>query len=137
MTPDEPHDEPLFLSRHPSGEGEHGGVELRLQAIAETDPCRRYGRLLRGRHYGEALEYARDFGLDVAQVWRAQARDIVDKLACDAADVDELLRLLDETKDGEFGVECCREVHSSCLRLDDVRRVLQYGCDVAVRRWGV
>lgn len=120
------HDEPLFISRHMSQEN----VELRLQAVAETDPSRWYVRLLRGRRYKEALVYAEQHDLDVSEVWKAQARDIVDKMACGKSDIDELLRLLDMIKSCEFKVECCQDVHSSCKELKDVKRVLEYGCDM-------
>lgn len=102
--------------------------ELRFTYIYETSPEARLAKLLKKNQLAEAEAFVKLFNLDMNIIRKARAQTIVDQTVCYMEDVDVLLGILDEIQDAEFTLQCCLDVHSCCERLDDVRRVLKYGC---------
>lgn len=102
--------------------------ELRFTRIYETSPEKRLTKLLKKNCFEEAESFAKLFNLDMNLVRKARAQAIVDKTVCNEVDVDMLLELLNTISDTQFTLQCCLDVHSCCERLEDVKRVLEYGC---------
>lgn len=102
--------------------------ELRFTCVYETSPEARLMKLLKKNRLEEAEAFVNVFNLDLALIWKARAQAIVDKSICSMEDIDGLLKLLDEIKDSRFTLQCCMDVYSCCERLEDVKKVLQYGC---------
>lgn len=102
--------------------------ELRFTAVYETTPEKRLERLLRKGAFEEAEKFSKTYGLDINIVKKAKAQAIIDKSVCSKEDIDELLSMLTEINDAYFSMQSCQDVHMSCERAEDVKRVLSYGC---------
>lgn len=102
--------------------------ELQFTRIYETSPEKRLTKLLKKGCLEDAESFAKLYNLDMNIIRKARAQAIVDKTVCNEADIDALLELLNTIKDLQFTLQCCLDVHSCCERLEDVKRVLKYGC---------
>lgn len=102
--------------------------ELRFTVVNETVPEKRLKKLLKKQDFDEAEKFASLFGLDMTIIKKAKAQLIVDKMVCDEEDIKMLLTMLDSIDDFLFSLHCCHDVHFSCERLEDVKKVLLYGC---------
>jgi hypothetical protein len=131
VTLESPNDDILYLSQILNGDLVS---ELRFHVVTETDAEQRLGRLLKRRRYEEAEKFAQVFGLDVALINKARAQEIIDKSICSCEDVDDLVNLLGAIDDDEFRLQSCLDVQASCDKLEDVRKVLTYGCSLQLKK---
>lgn len=107
--------------------------ELRLQVISETAPEVRLKRLLRRQQFDEAEKFANQYNLSNVEVLKAKAQVIVDKRTCTRDDICNLLNVLDRIDDTLFKLESCIDTYLSCENLNDVQKLLLYGCNSVVQ----
>lgn len=125
ITPESVHDDINYVS-----EIQQNNIpkELRFMNIYETLPEARLLRLVKRNCFEEAEAFVTAFNLDKNIVRKARAQKIVDKMVCSKEDINDLMNLLTAINDPQFTLECCLDVHSCCERLEDVKRILQFGC---------
>lgn len=102
--------------------------ELRFTVVSETIPEKRLEKLLRKQDFEAAEKFAELFGLDLNLIRKAKAQVIVDKMICNENDTEMLLKIIDSINDTLFSLNCCCDVHLSCERIEDVEKILLYGC---------
>lgn len=125
IVPENAHDDIIYISKFKSGSKIS---ELRFQMIIETVPENRMKRLLLRKRFDEAEHLAKRFGLGLKEINMARAQAIVDKVSCDKTDIDNLIEILNILQDDDFKIKSCLNVQDSCVNLDDVDRILKYGC---------
>lgn len=104
------------------------GKELRLQIIAETIPEKRLQKLLRSLKFEEAKNLIKLFNLDMEELLKAKVDVFLRKPSCCKEDIDDFLNLLEKINDKNF--KYLSIISVTCERLEDVRRVLIYGCNL-------
>lgn len=107
--------------------------ELRVQVVSETAPEIRLKRLLRRQRFDEAENFAYTYGLSNTEILKAKAQVIIDKRSCSPEDISQLLEILDRVDDTLFKLQSCVDTYQCCDRLEDVRRILSYGCDCVIK----
>lgn len=108
--------------------------ELRFQIVYETEPSQKFLRLLKRQKFEEAERFAVLFNLNASLVNKAKAQMIVDKSLCNSEDIENLIKILDLIDDDEFKLQACVDVESVCDKPEDVRRVLEYGCNITPKK---
>ena len=93
---------------------------LRLSRLSETNPETRLNRLLQRERFSDAKMLANMFGLDIQQVYRAHASQLLDCLsAWKTVSMDEtrttelmsqLISCLMEIKDSKYVLDCCTSI---------------------------
>ncbi|GJQ66621.1 hypothetical protein Trydic_g4593 [Trypoxylus dichotomus] len=130
ICPDNVNEDPMYISII---EKKNAIQELRLQVIVETTPEVRLKKLLRRQQFDVAENFAKTHSLSNMEVLRAKAQVIVDKTSCSGEDIRNLLRILDSIDDMLFKLQSCIDTYKSCGNLDDVQKILSYGCNCSIK----
>lgn len=125
ITPESVNDEIVYITKIMQDDNLK---ELQFTRIYEISPEKRLLKLLKKGCFEDAETIAKLYSLDMNIIRKARAQAIVDKTVCNKTDIDALLELCDTIKDLQFTLQCCLDVHSCCERLEDVKRILVYGC---------